>query len=197
MLSVNRINIQLGCTRVVLMMTPIFSPDNVSYGLGETRRDWNGCSTVEEDKTARGVHFKTYSEKMPSSSVHSDASTVYLEIHSSDQTVLCTAGLLFPVIGGVSAMFQYWCRWLSFRLPGRPLVLPVLNHHTTSTHRSESRFEVPNSAVIFIVAVYCYHAPPCSGLLTRRTSIISCKMVYHNISYLEVSIRKRQTPMVA
>ena len=135
---------------------------------------------MEEDKTARGVHFKTYSEKMPSSSAHSDASTVCLEIHSSDQTVLCTAGLLFPVIGGISAMFQYWCRWLSFRLPGRPLVLTVLNHHTTPTHRSESRFEVPNSAVIFIVAVYCYYAPPCSGLLTRRTSIISCKMVYHN-----------------
>jgi len=150
---------------------------------------------VEKGKTARGVHLKTYGENMPSSSVHSDASTVYLAIHSSDQTVLCTAGLLLPVIGGISAMFQYWCRWLSFRLPGRRLVLPVLNHHTTLTHRSESRFEVPNYAVLFIEAVYCYHAALCIGLLTRRTSIISCKMMY-NISYLEVSTWKRQTLMV-
>jgi hypothetical protein len=36
------------------------------------------------------------------------------------------------------------------------------------------------------VAVYCYHAALCSGLLTRRTSIISCKMMCHNI--LPVSI---------
>lgn len=33
----------------------------------------------------------------------------------------------------------------------------------------------------FIVAVYCYHAAQCSGLLTRRRSIISCKMMCHNI----------------
>lgn len=143
--------------------------------------------TVEEDRTARGVHFKTYSEKMPGSSAHSDASAVYLAIHSSDQTVPCTAGLLFPVIGGNSAMFQYWCRWLSFRIPGRRLVLPVLIHHTTPTHRSVSRLEVANYAVLFIVAVYCYHAALCSGLLTRPTSIICCKMMCHNISYLEVS----------
>ena len=132
---------------------------------------------MEEDKVARGIHFKTCSEKMPNSSAHSDASTVYLAIHSSDQTVLCTAGLLFPVSGGISAMFQYWCRWLSFPLPARRLVLPVLNHHTTPTHRSESRFEVPNHAALFIVAVYCYHAALRSGLLRRRTSIISWKNV--------------------
>lgn len=152
---------------------------------------------MEEDKTARGVHPKTYSEKMPSISAHSYASITYLAIHSSDETVLCTAGLLFLVTGGISAMFQHWCRLLSFRLPGRRLVLPVLNYHTTPTHYSESRFEVPNYAVLFIVAGYRYHAALCSDLLTRRTSVISCKMVCHNISYLEVSTRRRQTLMVA
>jgi hypothetical protein len=76
-------------------------------------------------------------------------------------------------------------------------VLPALNHYTIPTHSSESRFEVPNYAVFFIVAVYCYHAALCIGLLTRRTSIISYKMMCHNISYLEISTRKRQTLMVA
>ena len=91
-----------------LMMTPFIPPDHVCNGLaklGETETD-----AVPWKKTRRR-EASTCSEKMPNTSGQSDVSTMYLALHSSDQTVLCTAGLLFRLIGGISAMFHYWCRY--------------------------------------------------------------------------------------
>jgi len=133
MLSENRINIQPGFTRVVLlvislyktlMMTPFFPSDNVSYGLaklGETETD------VLPWKKTRRREASTSNPAARRCPIVVRTVTFLVCVWQfivQDQTVLCTAGLLFRLISGISAMFQYWCRWLLFPLPGRRLVLP-------------------------------------------------------------------------